>query len=96
MSPVQMFTTGALHQPVEQVTVLQNNFSVNESFSNQEDDINRENERPIFGEPTFVLTDRCLTELRSHCPVDWCSINFGIDVYDRAVQIITSNTQIIS
>ncbi|KAJ7363480.1 hypothetical protein OS493_009635 [Desmophyllum pertusum] len=45
--------------------------------------------RPIFDPPSFQLSDNCREQLSIEIPATWISPNFGIDLYLKALDIIT-------
>ena len=87
LSPIQMFTAGALNHPTEQIPTDLETFRVEDDTATNEE---QENQRPIFSSPSLSINERCRAELFYHCPIEWTSTNYGMDIYTKAVEIITS------
>lgn len=52
------------------------------------DDEHHGDGRPIFGPPSYQMTAACLTELITEVSDQWVSNNYGIEVYQKATNII--------
>ena len=44
--------------------------------------------RPVLDPIEFRVDEEVRGELNRQCPSDWLSVNFGIDIYLKAIQII--------
>ena len=88
-SPQRLFTAGSMNNPVPfSLTQDAENYGVEGAILDVFDE--EENPRPIFDEPTVFVDNRENIQqvLNQHCPKDWTSANYGIDVYLKALRII--------
>jgi hypothetical protein len=88
-SPRQLFVSGYMNDPLTIATCSSENIEDPEAVL-QIAELENENPRPTF-ETTFDVSENCQRELNLHCPKDWTSSNFGIDIYLKALEIIQRN-----
>lgn len=88
-SPIRLFTAGLVNNPVDIPATDVENYGIegNVHFDNEE-----ENPRPIFVAPAIEINEQCQIQLDLHCPNNWNSSNFGIDIYTKAVRILETHS----
>ena len=82
-SPSSLFTAGLINTPISQGHSIE--IDVSEYIDQQED-----RRRPMLFPPEFVISEEHQQELLLHCPTNWHSSNYGIDVYERAKTILSN------
>lgn len=84
-SPICLFTAGIMNTSNDSITPVtvnpENNYADIETESS-------ENPRPVINPPALNLSEECKYNLDMECPENWTSMNFGIDVFMRAIDII--------
>ncbi|CAC5358521.1 unnamed protein product [Mytilus coruscus] len=91
-SPIRLFTAGMINNPTD--------FDILDygTEGNYEDNLNHydsiQDSRPILNSRAFTVNETCQEELNLHCPNNWTSSYYGIDIYHQAVQIIERNSRL--
>ncbi|KAJ7386861.1 hypothetical protein OS493_006894 [Desmophyllum pertusum] len=87
-SPIRMWVAGQLQNPVgiELRGEAIPSYGVEGFIDDEAEDGSG---RPIFDPPSFQLSDNCREQLSIEIPATWISPNFGIDLYPKALDIIT-------
>lgn len=87
-SPLCLYTSGMMNNPV-------GNHSAGDSRSTDllDDRVEESNDRytdtrPILDYVSLHVADETRQLLEEHCPKNWASENFGIDVYIKALEIL--------
>ncbi|KAJ7380779.1 hypothetical protein OS493_007159 [Desmophyllum pertusum] len=87
-SPIRMWVAGQLQNPVG--IELRGEAIPSSGVEGFIDDEAEDGSgRPIFDPPSFQLSDNCREQLSIEIPATWISPNFGIDLYLKALDIIT-------
>ena len=87
-SPLRLYTAGMINNPVEVPVEDLENYGI-EGEVNIVDQADH-NERPLFNPPAADISQQCKHQLDQDCPPDWSSQNYGLDIYRRAIDIISS------
>lgn len=90
-SPLRLWVAGQLQNPIG---ITLNNEAISHYGTEGHDDARDtlfEESRPIFEAPSNVVSEECLQVLSDQIPASWNSQNHGIDIYLRALEIITNH-----
>ncbi|CAC5360333.1 unnamed protein product [Mytilus coruscus] len=91
-SPLCLWTAGNINNLITFQLDDPANYGVDGTIDDNEIENNHEradlNPRPIFSSEIIPVSERCQEQLILHCPSDWTSSNYGIDIYCTALDII--------
>lgn len=88
-SPVRLFAAGMINNPVDLPVGDLEGYGVEGTVNNEDDN---EDTRPVFNAPLVTVNQRHQDQLNLRCPADWSSENHGLDIYRRAIEIISFET----
>lgn len=91
-SPLCLWTAGNINNLITFQLDDPANYGVDSTVDDNEIESNHEradlNPRPFFSSDIIPVSERCQEQLILHCPSDWTSSNYGIDIYCTALDII--------
>lgn len=82
-SPMRMWYSGVMSGTINTVNFEHNHDGENNPVNPPN------NERPVFQPDHPEISEECLLRLSLECPSNWVCPNFGINVYQRALSIIS-------
>lgn len=85
-SPLFLFTAGSLSTPTPPVDMADFGDDTDYRVEQQGDN------RPNLPSISYEISENCQDRLMAECPRNWESQEFGIDVYERALRIIMSES----
>lgn len=85
-SPMRLFLAGSINTPVD--IPLGAEEEVNYGVDGNSNGVQEQNARPVLNPISFEINATCRSQLETHCPKDWISQHFDIDIYIKAVEII--------
>ncbi|VDI45885.1 Hypothetical predicted protein [Mytilus galloprovincialis] len=92
-SPLRLFTAGMINNPTDFDILDIGNYGTEGNYEDNFNDYDGiQDTRPILDSRAFSVNEICQEELNLHCPRNWASSYYGIDIYHQAVQIIERNS----
>ncbi|VDI75462.1 Hypothetical predicted protein [Mytilus galloprovincialis] len=85
--------TGMINNPTDFDILDIGNYGTEGNYEDNFNDYDGiQDTRPILDSRAFSVNEICQEELNLHCPRNWASSYYGIDIYHQAVQIIERNS----
>ena len=87
-TPLCLFKAGSLNVPIpsvdaDNITYLEDAFD----YSAEQQNDHRPTLQPVY----HGVSDECMSQLSEECPRNWESVEFGIDVYEKALGILRND-----
>lgn len=86
-----MFAAGIINNPIDSADTDWEQYGIEDHLHTDVQDRDYVNPRPVLDPPSYTVTDDTLQELHQQCPHDWQSDNYGIDIFQKAVEIVQGN-----
>lgn len=91
-SPLHLFAAGIFNNPIDVLDLDWEQYGIEDNTDVQY--LHNVNPRPVFDPPSYAVTNDTLQELQQHCPFNWHSANYGIDIFQKAVEIVEKNNSL--